>query len=63
MSEKKPENYRANEDCFAYRIDGRGKGKCDCLSDLYCAVTDCGFYKTKDEVREERLKSRESKFM
>jgi len=49
--------WKIKDDCFAYRVNGRGKGECDCLDDLYCAQKECKFYKSKEEYKRIRAES------
>lgn len=55
--DKNQKKFEANEDCFAYRINGRGKGECDCLDDLYCVRQICKFYKSKEEYKKIKFES------
>jgi len=50
MSDKKPENWKVNDDCFAFFINKKDKEDCRCLDKLYCAHEKCNFYKSKSEL-------------
>lgn len=42
-------------DCFAY--DPKRSNKCAALLKAYCRTGECKFYKTREQVEAERLKS------
>lgn len=46
--------FETNKDCFGY---DKIKNKCMILKKLYCANSVCEFYKTKEQIKRERMTS------